>query len=142
MMISTKGRYALRILADIEIHSKGNFVPLKDCAERQDISLKYLERIAFTLTQSGILESSHGKGGGYRLGRPAEEITVYQVLDLMEGGVAPVACLECGAIPCERAAICPTLTMWRRFHEMTKEYFSGITIRDLSETKPQLDFVI
>ena len=104
MMISTRGRYALRVLADLATHDPGAFIPMKDVAERQDVSLKYIEKIMPVLTKNGLVEGVHGKGGGYRLHRGPEEITVGEILRLTEGSLAPVACLEKGAAPCPRAA--------------------------------------
>ena len=103
-MISTRGRYALRVLIDLAEHQNGEYIPIKEVADRQDISLKYLERIMPLLTKGDLVEGLHGKGGGYRLRRSPEEITAGEVLRLAEGGLAPVACLEEGAPPCSRAA--------------------------------------
>lgn len=109
-MISTRGRYALRVLVDLAEHGGGSYLPMKEVANRQEISLKYLERIVPLLTREHLLEGQSGKGGGYRLGRPPEEIRVGDVLRLTEGDLAPVSCLSCGAAPCPRprpAARCP-----------------------------------
>lgn len=130
-MISTKGRYALRVMIDLAEHNNGEFIPMKDVAERQEISLKYLERILPVLSQNKLVDSVHGKGGGYRLTKTPEKYSVWDILQLAEGELAPVACLECGAKPCPRAAECRTLSMWKKYFEMTKNYFSGITIADL-----------
>ena len=119
-MISTKGRYALRVMLDLAEHAGEGYVPMKEVAQRQEISLKYLERIMPALSKSGLVEGIHGKGGGYRLSRRPEE-----------GDMAPVACLSCGAKPCDREPYCKTVSMWRKFHELTNEYFDGITIADL-----------
>lgn len=131
-MISTRGRYALRILIDLALHSDTGYIPMKNAAARQGISLKYLERILPLLSEAGYIEGLHGKGGGYRLCRKPEDIAVGGILRLTEGNdLAPVACLgECDA-PCERAASCPTLEMWKGFHTLTKDYFDGITLADL-----------
>lgn len=130
-MISTKGRYALRILIDLAEHNSGKYIPMKSVAERQDLSLKYIERILPVLTKGGIVEGVHGKGGGYRLTRAPEEYTVLEILTLMEGSLAPVACLETDCNECERAPVCRTLKMWEDYYSMTKEYFGSITIADL-----------
>lgn len=98
-MISTRGRYALRVLVDLAEHGGGSYLPMKEVANRQEISLKYLERIVPLLTREHLLEGQSGKGGGYRLGRPAEEIRVGDVLRLTEGDLAPVSCLSCGPRP-------------------------------------------
>ncbi|MCI8943452.1 MAG: Rrf2 family transcriptional regulator [Oscillospiraceae bacterium] len=111
MMISTKGRYALRFLVDVAEHQAESFVPLRDVAERQGISEKYLEIIVKELVKGGELEAMRGKGGGYRLNRPPEEYSVRSVLERMEGPLAPVACLGPGQKPCPRQADCRTLTL-------------------------------
>ena len=131
MMISTRGRYALRVLIDLAEHRNGSYIPMKDVADRQDISLKYLERIVPVLTQSGLIEGVHGKGGGYRLVKNPDECKVGDVLRLTEGDLAPVACLAPGAPPCARAADCRTLAMWQRFYTLINDYFDGITVADL-----------
>ena len=138
MMISTRGRYALRVLLDLAEHQNGGYIPMKDVAERQEISLKYVERIMPDLTRSGCVEGVHGKGGGYRLTRAPEDCTVGEILRLAEGDLAPVACLQEGARPCPRAAECRTLPLWKNYYELTKNYFDGITLRDLM-TDPGAD---
>lgn len=130
-MISTRGRYALRVMLDLAEHTEDGSIPMKEVAERQGVSLKYLERIMPALSKGGLVEGVHGKGGGYRLSRPAEEYTVGEILRLAEGDLAPVACLACGAKPCEREPYCKTISMWKRFYDITNEYFDGITIADL-----------
>lgn len=142
MMFSTKGRYALRFMIDLATYQKGGYIPLKEIAERQEISIKYLERIALTLTQASFIESSHGKGGGYRLKRNSDEYTALEILEAVEGDIAPVACLECNASPCSRASRCKTLDMWKGFHTLTKEYFSSIKLSDLSGAPDNLDYII
>ena len=131
MMISTRGRYALRVMVDLAEHFEGGYIPMKDVAKRQEVSLKYIERIMPALTQSGLVEGVHGKGGGYRLTREPKEYSVGEILRLTEGDLAPVACLECGAAPCEKNADCRTLPMWRDFYDMVNKYFDGVTIADL-----------
>ena len=130
-MISTKGRYSIRIMLDIAEHSDRDFVPMKDVAERQGLSLKYVERIVPALKESGLLDSVHGKGGGYRLTRDPDRYTLWEILTVTEGDLAPVSCLKDGAAPCGRAAECRTLPVWKDYYKMTKEYFSGITLADL-----------
>ena len=142
MMISTRGRYALRVLIDLAEHNDGNYIPMKDVAMRQNLPLKYLERILPVLTKNKLIVGLHGKGGGYRLSRLPDEYTVGEILRLTEGNLAPVACLEHGVEPCERAAECRTLTMWKKFYEMTNEYFDSITIADLMNTEVANDYVI
>lgn len=142
MMISTRGRYALRVLIDLAEHENGGYIPMKDVAARQEISLKYLERILPVLTKAKLIEGVHGKGGGYRLTKPADEYRVGDILRLTEGDLAPVSCLEPGADPCERAAECRTLNMWKEFYRITNEYFDGITVADLTEADPADQYVI
>lgn len=134
-MISTKGRYALRIMIDLAEHYSGSYIPMKDIAARQELSLKYLERIVPLLTKNSIVEGVHGKGGGYRLTRKPEDYTVGEILRYAEESLAPVACLECGAKPCTRASECKTLPMWSRFFDMTNKYFDSITLADLANTE-------
>ena len=141
-MISTKGRYALRVLIDLAEHGGEKYIPLKDVAERQEISLKYLERILPVLTKKGLIDGIHGKGGGYRLTCDPEKCTVWDVLSLAEGNLAPVACLECDAAPCDRAANCRTLPMWKEYYRITREYFSGITIAELAKADLADNYVI
>lgn len=142
MMISTRGRYALRVLIDLAEHNDGNYIPMKDVAERQGLSLKYLERILPVLTKNKLILGMHGKGGGYRLSRTPDEYTVGEILRLTEGNLAPVTCLEHDAEPCARAAECRTLEMWKKFHEMTNNYFDGITVAELMRTEAANDYVI
>ncbi len=141
-MISTRGRYALRVMIDIAEHSGGDFVPMKEVAARQEISLKYIERIMPLLTKENLVEGQHGKGGGYRLCRPPEDYSVGEILRATEGGLAPVACLECGAKPCSRAAECRTLPMWQKYYAMTNEFFDGISVADLMKNEAAFDYVI
>ena len=109
MMISTKGRYALRVLIDMAEHQTDGYIPLKEIAKRQDISEKYLESIVKSLVKGGVVEGMRGKGGGYRLCKSPDQFTAGQILRLMEGSLAPVACLEAGSSPCDRAGECRTL---------------------------------
>ncbi len=141
-MISTRGRYALRVMIDLAEHGGGDFVPMKEVAARQEISLKYIERIMPLLTKENLVEGQHGKGGGYRLCRPPEDYPVGEILRATEGGLAPVACLECGAKPCPRAAECRTLPMWKKYYAMTNEFFDGISIADLMKNGASYDYVI
>lgn len=130
-MISTKGRYALRVLIDLADQGDGARVPLKDIAERQEISEKYLQQIVRPLVAGGLVVGASGKRGGYALTRRPEEYVVLDVLELVEGTIAPVACLAKGAEPCERAATCKTLPMWRGVYEHELEYYGSITIATL-----------
>lgn len=132
MMVSTRGRYALRVMIDLAKQDRENYIPLRDTAQRQGISEKYLESIVKALTRAGVLEGLRGKGGGYRLTRSAEEYTVYEILKLTEGNLSPVSCLECEGKSCERAAQCPTLPVWQELDQMIRKYLEGITVADLA----------
>lgn len=131
MIISTKGRYILRVMIDLAERCDDGYVPMKDVAERQEISLKYLEKILPLLTKNNMIEGVHGKGGGYRLTRKPEEYSVGEILRLTEGDLAPVACLEGDPKPCGRTAECRTFPMWQKFTNMMNEFFDSITIADL-----------
>ncbi len=133
MLISTRGRYALRVMIDLAEQQTGSYIPLKEVAERQEISEKYLESIIKTLVRSGDLEGLRGKGGGYRLTRPPEEYTVGDILRKMEGSLSPVACLGPERNPCPRAPGCRTLPMWERLDTLVNEFFDGITVADLMQ---------
>ncbi len=132
MKISTKGRYALRIMVDLAQQQSSEYIPLRDVSERQDISEKYSEMIVGLLAKSGFVFSSRGKGGGYKLARPAEKITVGGVLKAVEGSLAPVSCLEMPENICPRAGGCVTLPMWRELERRIDEYLESVTIADLS----------
>ena len=139
MKISTRGRYALRVMIDLAEHHNGAFVPLKEIALRQEISQKYLEGIMADLSKTDLLEGQHGKGGGYRLSRAPEAYTVGEILRLTEGDLAPISCLETGAAPCERANRCKTLPMWQDFYRLINSFFDGITLADLAQNGLQGD---
>lgn len=131
MMVSTKGRYALRVMVDLAEHQTQGYIPLKEIAKRQEISEKYLESIIKTLVKDGLLVGLRGKGGGYRLTRPADQYTVGQILRLTEGSLAPVACLEADAPLCTRMPDCRTVSLWRGLDEVVNNYLDGITVADL-----------
>ena len=133
-MISSKGRYALRVMIDLARQNSDGYVPLKEIAERQNISKKYLEIIAKELVNAKLLKGVSGKGGGYKLTRSPEEYTVGEVLRLTEGDLAPVACLSADATPCERVAECRTLSMWKGYYDLALD--KGIL---LSGANPLLD---
>ena len=137
MMISTRGRYALRILVDLAENQNEGYITLKEAADRQEISEKYLESIVKDLVKAHFVEGVRGKGGGYRLSRPAEEISVLDVLQSADGAIVPVACLEEGSAPCSRAAFCKTLPLWKGLDKVVSDYLSGFTVRDLAEDKVQ-----
>lgn len=132
MIVSTKGRYALRVMIDLAEHQAERYVPLKEVAARQDISEKYLENILKVLVQNGFLEGLRGKGGGYRLTRSPDQYTVAEILLLTEGSLAPVSCLTPGAPACERMANCRTYTMWKGLNDLITGYFGKITLADLA----------
>lgn len=131
MLISTRGRYALRVLLDLAEHKGEGYIPMKSVAERQGLSFKYIERIMPVLSQNKLVVGIHGKGGGYKLSREPGEYAVGEILRLTDGNLAPVACLECDAKTCDRADTCKTLPMWTEFHKMANDYFDGITLEDL-----------
>ena len=131
-MISTKGRYALRVLIDLAERDSDNPVPLKSLAQRQEVSEKYMQHIAKLLVDQGLLIGTSGKGGGYTLAQDPQECTVYDVLTAAEGTLAPVVCLTGDSIDCDKADICKTLPMWRDYYAMTSEFFGNITIADLA----------
>ena len=135
MMISTRGRYALRILVDLAENQNDGYITLKEAAERQEISEKYLESIVKDLVREGIVEGLRGKGGGYRLARTADEINVLDVLQSADGTLVPVACLEEGSEPCSRAAECRTLPLWEGLNKVVSEYLGGFTLQDLIKGK-------
>ncbi|MDD7458398.1 MAG: Rrf2 family transcriptional regulator [Treponema sp.] len=136
MIVSTKGRYALRVLIDIAENSKdGKYIALKGIAERQQISQKYIEAIMTMLSKGGLVDAAHGKGGGYKLNRKPEEYKMTDILSLTEGDLAPVACLETGALECEKAPHCRTLPMWKDLHKTIKDFFDSYTIADLMNKK-------
>ena len=131
MKISTKGRYALRMLLDTAENQQGGYVALKDIAQRQNISKKYLEQIALQLSQAGVLRAVRGHQGGYMLVKPPAEYTVGDVLRITEGSLAPVACLDQQPNLCERCEICMTLPVWQGLHDVICTYLSGITLETL-----------
>ena len=131
-MISTKGRYALRVLIDLAEQDSPTPVPLKDIARRQGISDKYLQHIAKLLVDRGLIIGTSGKGGGYLMARPPQECTVAEVLAAAEGTLAPVACLACETVDCNRSDTCKTLPLWQKFDSLTRDFFTGVTIADLA----------
>lgn len=132
MIISTKGRYGLRVMLDLAQHKEGEFISLKSIAERQEISMKYLEGIVAALNKAGLVASQRGKDGGYRLTRPADDYTVGEIVRATEGGLAPVACPDCeeGGSGCGRSETCLTLPIWRRLDLIINGYLDGISLTD------------
>lgn len=129
-MISTKGRYALRVMIDLSEQEQGRYIPLKEIAERQEISKKYLESIVKDLVKAGLIKGSSGKGGGYMLCRKPQEYSVGEILEVTEGSLSVVACLSAGAEKCPRAGKCKTLPLWREFDEITHEFFFSKKLSD------------
>ena len=136
MIVSTKGRYALRVMIDLAEHRSEKYVPLKEVAARQEISEKYLENILKVLVQNGFLEGLRGKGGGYRLTRSPDQYTVSDILTLTEGSLASVSCTEQGAAACSRTTCCATLPMWERLDKLISDFFENITLADLVKDPP------
>lgn len=131
MLISSKGRYALRVMLDLAENAGGQFTPLKDITERQNISKKYLESIMVILSKAGFVEAMHGKGGGYKLSKEPKEYKVGDILRLTEGTLAPVMCLGEEAKPCERAGVCQTLPLWAGLNKVISEYLDNISLEDI-----------
>lgn len=132
MLVSTKGRYALRVMLDIAEHQEQeDFIALKDIADRQEISVKYLESIMKSLVKVHLVEGTRGKGGGYKLVKKPSQVKVSQILTAAEGTLAPVVCLEKKHNTCARAENCKTLPMWKSLQENINEFFEGITLEDL-----------
>ena len=143
MLISTRGRYALRVLIDLAEHQSDGYIPLKEVANRQEISEKYLESILKVLVKHGILIGLRGKSGGYRLSKSPDQFSVYMVLQLMETSLSPVSCLEDNAAPCARMSECRTLPLWQGLDQVIREYLSRYTISDLMQVgQPGNDYII
>ncbi|GAB5082431.1 Rrf2 family transcriptional regulator [Hominimerdicola sp. 21CYCFAH17_S] len=144
MKISTKGRYALRLMLDLAMHDDGSYIPIKDIAKRQSISDKYLEQIISILGRAGYVKSVRGAGGGYKLAHPLKSYTVGMVLRLTEGSLAPVACLDDNVNTCERRNECATLMVWEKLYEAINGVVDSITLEDLAEYQRSLasDYVI
>ena len=132
MLISSKGRYALRVMTDLAEHADSGFISLADISARQEISLKYLEAITALLNKAGFLDSLRGKSGGYKLKKKPEDYTLREILEVTEGGIVPVncACLT-GDEECERSALCPTMPVWQRLDKIISDYLQSVTLKDL-----------
>lgn len=133
MMISTKGRYALRVMLDLADQNSGDYIPLKDIAQRQEISVKYLENILASLSRAGLVDAIRGKGGGYRLSRPAEDYSAGEIIRLAEGGLASVSCLRDDQPGCEKAGHCRTLPLWIGLDKVVYDYLNQISLADLQK---------
>ena len=143
MLISTKGRYALRVMIDLAEHQAEGFIPLKVIAQRQDISEKYLESIIKQMVKAKLVSGLRGKGGGYRLTKAPEQYTVGSILRITEDSMAPVACLEPGSEACPRATDCRTLSLWRGLDKVINDYLDDFTLADLMHSDPDgYDYVI
>ena len=137
MIVSTKGRYALRVMVYFMLHNdRQSYIPLKEIAEAEEISQKYLESIMTTLSKAGFVDAVHGKGGGYRLNRKPEEYTVGSILKLTEGSLASVSCTSQGPAACSRATCCHALPMWEKLDTMIDTFFESVTLKDLLEQSP------
>ena len=136
MKISTRGRYAVRMLLDIAMHQGNGYVAMKDIARRQQISKKYGDQIGMQLSQAGLLLAVRGRQGGYRLIPDAGDVTVLQVLKIMEGSLAPVQCLETNPVLCDRCSFCMTLSMWTGLNKVMTDYLGGITLQSLIDQAP------
>lgn len=130
-MVSAKGRYALRIFVDLAQNQGEGYVALSEVSKRQDVSLKYLETIVATLVRGGLLRSQRGMSGGYRLSKEAKDISIYDIFNLTEGSLSPVACINCGDTFCNRSEICYTKTMWKNVDSILNNYFKSVSVQDL-----------
>ena len=131
MIVSTKGRYALRVMVHFAQRGSGEYIPLKEIAEADNISQKYLESIMTSLSKAGFVDAAHGKGGGYRLNRTPEKYTIGSILKLTEGSLAAVSCTSQGPAACDRTECCQTKPMWDKLDKMIDDFFEGITVADL-----------
>ena len=144
MKISTKGRYALRLMVDLAEHKDNGFIALKDVAKRQNISKKYLEQIVPVLNGAGLLATNRGNRGGYKLAKEPKEYTVGDILRITEGSIAPVSCLESEVNSCERKNFCQTLYVWEGLYKVVNEYLDSITVQDIVDKigNTTLDYII
>ena len=144
MKISTKGRYALRLMVDLAEHKDSGLIALKDVAKRQNISKKYLEQIVPVLNGAGLLTTNRGNRGGYKLAKEPKEYTVGDILRITEGSIAPVSCLESDVNSCERKNFCQTLYVWEGLYKVVNEYLDSITVQDIVDKigNTTLDYII
>ncbi len=131
MNITSKGRYALRVMLDLAQHPEEGYISLKTASERQQISMKYLEMIVAHLKKAGLVESSRGKEGGYRLTKQPQDYSVLEILNSIEDNLAPVACIQYGTVNCENAGACLTIPMWKELDDLTNTYLASVTLWDL-----------
>lgn len=139
MMISTKGRYALRVMLDLADHNTGEYIPLKDIAHRQEISVKYLENILASLSRVNLVDAARGKGGGYRLAKDPADYTTGEIIRLAEGSLASVACLKGEKQGCEKAGHCRALPLWQGLDQVIDQYLDSYSLADLQKQQAQLD---
>ena len=139
MKISTKGRYAIKMLIDLAEHKDEGFISLKDIAERQNISKKYLEQIVAFMNRAGMFNINRGYQGGYKLAKSASDYSIGEILRLTEGSFAPVSCLEQDENMCEKCSYCPTLFIWEGLNKVTSQYLDGITFQDILDHKQNFD---
>ena len=142
MLVSTRGRYAIRVMIDLAEHMNGKYISMKEIADRQDVSLKYMTKIMQVLTKSGMLDGQHGKGGGYKLNRDPAEYRIGDILRLTEGTLAPVSCIDETDCKCDRSYECRTRPMWNELDKLISEYLDGITIADLMKGDAADNYVI
>ena len=142
MLVSTRGRYAIRVMIDLAEHMNGKYIPMKEIADRQDVSLKYMTKIMQVLTKSGMLDGQHGKGGGYKLNQDPAEYRIGDILRLTEGTLAPVSCIDETDCKCDRSYECRTRPMWNELDKLISEYLDGITIADLMKGDAADNYVI
>ncbi len=140
MRISTKGRYGVRVMMDLALHSSQNYVSLRDISPRQGITIRYLEVVIASLLKAKLVTSFRGKGGGYRLVRPPEEYTMLEILECMEGQLIPVQCMSDPINQCSMASACVTLPMWEGFYKVIRDYFTSITLLDLIQDQKEINF--
>ena len=131
MNVTSKGRYALRVMLDLAQHPDEGYISLKTIADRQRVSMKYLEIIVSSLKKAGLVDSTRGKEGGYKLARKPEEYSVGEILRCVEDNLAPVSCIKAGSVECDRAGECITVPMWMELDEIINAYLDGITLQDL-----------
>ena len=142
MLISTKGRYALRVMLELSDHDRDEYVPLSVIAKKQEISEKYLESILVVLSKAGAIDALRGKGGGYRLNRDPKDYTIGGILRLVEGSLAPVTCLDCKPNSCARTVECRTLPLWEKLYALIENYLDGVTLADLNDSSRIGDYQI
>lgn len=137
MKVSTKGRYALRMMVDLAVHDSGEYISLRDVSERQEVSVKYMEQIVSQLTKAGFLYSVRGPQGGYKLARPSKQYTVGEILRVTEGSLAPVSCLDIVPNPCPRATFCSTLSFWEGLYAEILSFVDNVTLESLRDQEQQ-----